>query len=36
MTILDWLTKQGIQYKDEALYQEAFIHTSYLNEHKNI
>lgn len=34
MTILDWLTEQGIQYKDETLYQEAFIHTSYLNEHK--
>ena len=34
MTIFDWLREQGIHYQDECLYQEAFIHTSYLNEHK--
>ena len=34
MTIFDWLKEQGIVYHEEAMYQEAFIHTSYLNEHR--
>jgi len=34
MTILDWLSEKGIKYKNDEKYLEAFIHTSYLNEHK--
>ena len=34
MTILDWLKEQGIEYHEETMYQEAFVHTSYLNEHR--
>ena len=34
MTILDWLSEKGIKYRNAEKYLEAFIHTSYLNEHK--
>ena len=34
MTILEWLTEKGIAYKKADKYLEAFIHTSYLNEHR--
>ncbi|MDD6467394.1 MAG: ribonuclease III [Erysipelotrichaceae bacterium] len=34
MTIFEWLKEKGINYHQERLYSIAFIHTSYLNEHK--
>lgn len=34
MTIFEWLKEKGIHYQQERLYSVAFIHTSYLNEHK--
>ncbi len=30
----DWLKKRGIRIKDEKLLQEAFTHSSYVNEHR--
>ena len=30
----EWLKKRGIRIKDEKLLQEAFTHSSYVNEHR--
>lgn len=34
MTIYDFLDKNDIKYKDKALIDQAFVHSSYVNEHK--
>lgn len=34
MSIFDFLDKHGITYKNTDLIQQAFIHSSYVNEHK--
>lgn len=34
MSIFDFLDKHGISYKNVDLIQQAFIHSSYVNEHK--
>lgn len=35
MTIWQWLKKRRIPYKNKDLISRAFIHSSYVNEHKN-
>ena len=34
MTIFDWLKERGIEIKNRKLMEQAFTHSSYLNEHK--
>lgn len=34
MDIVDWLRKRHIEVKDKKLIRNAFVHSSYLNEHK--
>lgn len=34
MTIIDWLKNRGITVKNEDMIRQAFIHSSYANEHK--
>ncbi len=34
MTIFDFLDKNGIKHNDSKLIEQAFIHSSYVNEHK--
>ena len=34
MTVYDWLTELGVPWKNKKYYEDAFTHTSYLNEHK--
>ncbi|MCR5230315.1 MAG: ribonuclease III [Solobacterium sp.] len=36
MNIIEWLHERGIAVNDEKLIRQAFIHTSYANEHKGI
>ena len=36
MTIYDWLNKRGITVKNRKLIDQSFIHSSYVNEHKNL
>ena len=33
-TIFDWLDKKHLKYNDKKLIEEAFIHSSYVNENK--
>ena len=35
MDIFEFLDKHGIKYDDKALIEQAFIHSSYVNEHKS-
>ena len=35
MTIIEWLREHNIHINDETLIRQAFIHSSYANEHKN-
>ncbi|MDO4501254.1 MAG: ribonuclease III [Erysipelotrichaceae bacterium] len=35
MTIFEFLDKNAIEYHDKALIEQAFIHSSYVNEHKS-
>ena len=35
MSVFDFLDKFSIPYKDKNLIEQAFIHSSYVNEHKN-
>ena len=34
MDIFDWLSEKGIPYKNKDLIMNAFVHSSYVNEHK--
>ena len=34
MNIFDFLNKHGIEYHNKKLIEQAFIHSSYVNEHK--
>ena len=36
MTIFEWLSKRDITVKNKKLVEQAFIHSSYVNEHRNI
>lgn len=36
MDIIDWLANRGIQVKDVAKIHQAFMHSSYANEHKKM
>lgn len=36
MTIFEWLSKRDINVKKKKLVEQAFIHSSYVNEHRNI
>ncbi len=36
MTIFEWLSKRDINVKNKKLVEQAFIHSSYVNEHRNI
>lgn len=35
MDIFDWLDERGIKYSDRELILNAFVHSSYVNEHKS-
>jgi len=35
MTVIDWLNERKITIQDRDLIERAFIHSSYVNEHKN-
>jgi len=34
MSLAEWIKNKNIKYNDFKIYEEAFVHTSYLNEHK--
>lgn len=36
MTIFEWLSKRDISVKNKKLIEQSFIHSSYVNEHRNI
>ena len=36
MDIIEWLADRGIEVNDEELVKQAFIHSSYANEHKHM
>ncbi len=36
MTIFEWLSKRDISVKNKKLVEQSFIHSSYVNEHRNI
>ena len=36
MNIKEWLSKKGIEVNDLALIEQAFVHSSYANEHKQV
>lgn len=36
MTIFEWLSKRDINVKNKKLVEQSFIHSSYVNEHRNI
>ena len=36
MNVFDFLDKHGIEYKNKDLIIQAFTHSSYVNEHKNL
>jgi len=36
MTIFEWLNKRDISVKNKKLVEQSFIHSSYVNEHRNI
>ncbi|MFV0480194.1 MAG: ribonuclease III [Anaerorhabdus sp.] len=35
MKIIEWLAEKGVQIKDQKLIQQAFMHSSYVNEHRD-
>ena len=35
MTVIEWLNERNINVKNEDMIQRAFMHSSYVNEHKN-
>ncbi|HCY06258.1 MAG TPA: ribonuclease III [Erysipelotrichaceae bacterium] len=36
MSVIDWLRKKGIRVKNKKIINQAFVHSSYANEHKDI
>ena len=36
MKICEWLEARGIHCKDSRLIEQAFVHSSYVNEHKQL
>ena len=36
MDIIKWLTNRGINIKNDKLIRQAFMHSSYANEHKEV
>ena len=36
MSVINWLRKKGIRVKNKKIINQAFVHSSYANEHKDI